>query len=229
MQQWHDYGGSLPEEEEKDFPTMSATINKLEKVNTFRGWKKNRDSDDQLAEDIGGIAKQFTSRRGPVMEFNKNNTRLQLFNNASNRSNGSNHHQNNSMGQFGDDNDDGTDIQQNDIHDVISASIKNDSIYKLIDQCLHLILTVWDPTVIVKKTTLDIESELILNLCDTYEALLDQFYNSSHEICTILHQIACKIVQFYYMFVIIIKKYFCPFLPNQTTHPMVIQHKLFKY
>ena len=101
----------------KDFSTtISSTINQLEKSASMRGWKRNRDSDAQLADDTEAISKQLGTM--PVLEFNENNTGLKLFNHASNRSD---------CNAFNNCDKD-VDIQQNNINDIISGSITNDNI-----------------------------------------------------------------------------------------------------
>ena len=158
--------GHLPENEESDFPGQSVTISRLQQVTSMRRPQQIDETFNTLE-----IAHKLKLRNRHSASFNDRATVPSLV-------------------SIGDDDE----LQRHNITDILSLSVKDQETYKLIDRCVYQITTRWNPSVIADKSTLDIESELMENLPEDYDALFDHFYNSSDEICSVLHKVASKIV-----------------------------------
>ena len=103
--------GHLPEDEESDFPTQSATISRLQQVTSMRRPQSN-ETFNTLE-----IAHKLKLRNGNSISHN-----------------------------------DGSPVQSiesagdNNITDILSLSIKDKEIYKVIDRCVNHIINKWNPS-----------------------------------------------------------------------------------
>jgi len=157
--------GSLPENEESDFPTQSVIISRLQTV-TSRKPIHTDDTFNKLE-----IAQRLKLRNGNSVSYHDRSpigSPVQSI--------------------------DETDTTLHNIDDILSLSIKDKQPYNLIDRCINVILNTWNPFDIAEQSIVDIETELMDQIPTDYEALFNHFYNSSAEICSVLHRITSKIL-----------------------------------
>ena len=77
------------------------------------------------------------------------------------------------------------------VFEMIDSSIEDISVYKHIDHCLSTILETWSLQELETKTAENIDTQLMYNNHDHYEAVVDYFYSGSDEV--LIEEISTKI------------------------------------